>query len=148
MAESIGAYAREIGQLIAEQRVLDELRTELRKPVPVVRKAIRQRALATLPRGGGLNKWAAAIQVKAKQEVLGKTVRVKLTGGRNSAGGRSDIRRMDKGNVRHPTFGNRGKGMWHLIVVTPGFFTEPVTESDEWSAAADRALDRALDRIR
>ncbi|MEV4350968.1 hypothetical protein AB0J83_41455 [Actinoplanes sp. NPDC049596] len=148
MAESIGAYARSIGQLIAEQRVLDELRTELRKPVPVVRKAIRSRALDTLPKGGGLNKWAAAIQIKAKQEVIGKVVRVKLTGGRNSNGGRSDIKRMDKGNVRHPAWGRRGKGQWSLIVVEPGFFTKPVTETDEWSAAADRALDRALDRIR
>lgn len=146
--ESLETYIRSVEQILTEQRVLNTLREELRKPVPAVRKAIRSRALDSLPKGGGLNKWAAAIQIKATQEIAGSRITIKLTGGRNSNGGRSDIKRLDKGNARHPAWGRRGKGQWSLTLVKPGYFTEPATEAPEWVEAADRALDKALDVIR
>lgn len=148
MAESLEHYIRTVEQMIREQRVLDELKREMRTPVPVVRKAVRARALATLPKRGGLNKWVAAIQFKATQQIAGTTVRITLKGGRNSAGGRSDIKRLDAGRTRHPSWGRRGKGQWHVTNVTPGFFTEPAKDETPWVEAADRALDRALEVIR
>jgi hypothetical protein len=148
MAESIQAYIRDVEEILHDNRVLNNLQRELRGVTPKVTKAIRTRALDTLPKGGGLNKWVAAIQIKARQETSGKTVRIKLKGGRNSAGGQSDIDSIDQGQTRHPTFGKRGRGKWHVTNVTPGFFTLPATEPEQWRAAADRALDTALEAIR
>jgi hypothetical protein len=134
--------------MIREQKVLHTLQVELNKPAPIVRKAIRARALATLPAHGGLNKWAAAIQIRTQQQVRGTTIMVKLKGGRNSQGGRSDVNRLDKGKARHPAWGRRGKGQWSTTTVRPGFFSEPASDPQPWIDAADRALDKALEGIR
>lgn len=144
----IKAYIAELEAFQARQRILTELRKEMATPVPVVRKAIRSRALDTLPKRGGLNKWVAAISVRARREVVGNSVFIHLQGGRNSAGGRSDIKRIDQGATRHPAWGRRGRGQWSVTRVTPGFFTESVKDETPWVAAADRALDRALNDIR
>lgn len=146
---ALKAYIAELEAFQARQRILTELRRELATPVPVVRKAIRSRALDTLPKGGGLNKWVASISIRARQEVVGKSVVIHLKGGRNSSGGRSDVDRIDKGATRHPAWGRRGKGQWSVTRVKPGFWSEPIDETqDEWYKAADRALDRALNDIR
>jgi hypothetical protein len=148
MAESLEHYIRTVERLVLEQRVLDELKKELKAPVPVVRRSVKARALSSLPRRGGLNKWAAAIQFKAVQQVRGTTIRIHLTGGRNSSGGRSDIKRLDQGKARHPAWGRRGRGQWSVTAVQPGFFTQPASDPKPWIEAADVALDRALEVIR
>ena len=148
MAESIEHYARSVERILKEQRVLNHLRRELRKPVPIVRKAIKVWSLAILPKAGGLNAWAAAIKIKFTQQVAGKTIRIHLKGGRNSQGGQSDVKALDRGRVRHPSWGRRFKGQWHSQAVSPGFFTTPATDPAPWVEAADRALDTSLEEIR
>lgn len=148
MAESIEAYIQEVEAFERTRAVVRALQIELKKPIPVVRKAIRARAIATLPKAGQLNDWVAAIKVTSTQETLARSVRVRLKGGRNSKGGRSDIKRLDAGRVRAPSWGRRTAASWHTVNVAPGFFTEPVTDSDEWLKAAERALDRATEAIR
>lgn len=148
MANSLDALIADLKRFDGRKEVVKQLRAEIRKPVPVVRKAIRARALATLPKGGGLNKWVAATRISAQIKLSGRSAGVRLKGGRNSTGGRSDIRSIDRGRLRAPTYGHRGRKAWHTQKVTPGFFTKPTTETDEWRKAALAAVDKALDTIR
>ena len=148
MAESIEHYARTVEQILAEQRVLQYLKRGLSKATPKVRKAIRASALATLPKRGGLNKWVAKAAVKARTTVTGDGINVHLSAGRDSARGRSDLKRIDAGRVRHPAWGRRGRGSWSVTSVEPGFFTKPATDPTPWLEAADEALDEALEAIR
>lgn len=128
--------------------VIKELRGELRRPVPTVRKAIEARAMDTLPKGGGLNRWVASARVTASFTTGARSAGVRLKAGRNSARKRSDIKRLDAGSLRHPSWGRRGKGNWHVETVRPGFFTEPASEAKEWATAVYKAIDKALDTIR
>jgi hypothetical protein len=58
-----------------------------------------------------------------------------------------DLPRIDKGRVRHPTFGNREH--WETQSVPPGFFTRTVlARAAGFRSAAERAVQRFADRIR
>lgn len=148
MAESIEHYARTVEQMLAEHRVLQYLKKRLKDPVPIVRKAVKDNALATLPKRGGLNEWVAKATVKAKTSVTGDVIDIHLSAGRNSMGARSDLKRIDAGRVRHPAWGRRGRGQWSVTSVDAGFFTKPATDPEPWVAAADAGLDEALEVIR
>ena len=145
---SIDAFVRELKAFNGRKEILKQLRTEMRKPLPEVRRKIKARALTTLPRSGGLNRWAASTRITAKIAVTGRAVKVTVKGGRNSSGGASDIKALDRGRVRHPSWGRRGRGQWHIQRVSEGFFTVPVVESPEWRQACLAAVDRALETIR
>ncbi len=148
MAVSIEQFARELKAFPERRELVKQLRTEMRKPVPAVRRKIKARALDTLPKRGGLNKWAAATRITAKIEIGGRRVRVTLRGTRGSQGGVSDLRALDRGRVRHPSWGRRGRSQWHTQIVRPGYFTEPAVEFDEWRAACLAAFEKALETIR
>lgn len=139
---------RDLRTFEAKKEVIRQLRTEFRKPVPVVRSAIKQRALDTLPKSGGLNVWVSRTRITAQIRISGSRASVRLRGGRRSVGGTSDINRIDKGRTRHPSWGRRGAGQWHAQAVEPGFFTKPNEETDAWREAILSAVDNALDLIR
>ncbi len=145
---SVDAFVRELRGFSARGEIVKQLRTEMRKPLPEVRKKIKASALNTLPRRGGLNKWAARTRITAKITVTGRAVKVRVRGARNSLGGESDINAIDRGRVRHPSWGRRGRGQWHVQRVTAGFFTTPVSEDEQWRAACLAAVDKALETIR
>lgn len=145
---TIDEFVAELKAFDDRREVVKALRKALRKPIPPVRKAIKARALATLPSGGGLNVWTAGTRVSAQLKVAGRSAGVRLKGSRKSAKGKSDLNRLDAGTVRHPSWGRRGKDQWHVQSVRPGYFTEPATEVDQWRAAALDALDEALRTIR
>lgn len=144
MSESLERLVRDLRGFENRKVVLRELRRNIRRPVPAVRKAIRARALDTLPSGGGLNAWAAGIRITVVVRTSGRAAGVKLKGGRNSQGGRSDIRALDRGRVRHPSWGRRFRGQWHNQIVPAGFVTKPATESSEWRQACVDAVDQAV----
>lgn len=147
MAGSLDDLIRDLKGFEHRGEVVKQLRKEFRKPVPVVREAIRRRALDTLPAGGGLNKWVAKTRITARVQVSGRAVGVTLKGSRKSTKDKSDLRRLDKGKVRHPSWGRRGSGQWHTQNVTAGFFTGPATEIDQWRSACERAVSNAFDVI-
>jgi hypothetical protein len=143
-----------VDQLVAELRGFDGRREVvkaigrgIRKGVPPVARAIRERALATLPHRGGLGAWVAASKVTARISLSGRRGSVKLKAGRNSSGGRSDIRAIDDGRVRAPAWGRRGAS-WHTQSVTPGFFTQTAAASKDWYDGVDQAVDEALNTLR
>lgn len=128
--------------------VIKEFKKEVRKPVPAVRKAVRARAKSILPHAGGLGAWVSRLSITVKFKLSGRRTGITLTGGRNSLGARSDMRAIDRGRVRAPTFGHRGRGAWHTQAVHTGFFTDPVEETDAWIGAAEEAIFKATEVIR
>jgi len=145
---SIEALVRDLRGFRARQEVIVQLRKRIREPIPAVRRDIKAEALATMPHSGGLNRWVAATRITATIKINSRAARVTLKGGRGSLRKRSDIRAIDRGRVRAPSWGHRGPGAWHTQGVAPGFFTRPAADATEWRKAIDRAVDAALDTIR
>lgn len=148
MSASLLSLIADLKYFEARKEILKEFRKEVRKPVPAVRDAIRKRARSTLPHSGGLGDWVARLRINVKIKLSGRRAGITLIGGKNSAGGRSDMNAIDRGRVRAPTFGHRGKGQWHTQAVESGFFTRPTEETGLWKEAAEMAVDRALEVIR
>ena len=148
MASSLDNLIRDLRKFDDRKEVVKQLRQEIRKPVPAVRKAIKARALETMPKAGGLNVWVSKTRMTVQIKLSGRAAGVRLKGGRNSTGGRSDIRAIDRGRLRAPSWGHRGKGAWHTQEVKAGFFTEPTTATKPWRDACVQAVDKALDVIR
>jgi hypothetical protein len=147
MAGSLDQLIKDLKTFEAKKQVLTEFRKEVRKPVPAIRKAIRARAIATLPNRGGLGAWVAKSTVSVRFKLSGRSSGITLKGSRKSLRDKSDLRRIDAGRLRAPSWGRRGPGQWHNQAVTPGFFTKPTTETDAWQQAAERAVDKALEVI-
>lgn len=144
---SIEDLIRDVKAFEGRREVLKAFRKRIRQPVPPIRRAVRARALATLPSSGGLGAWVAASRVNVQIKLSGRSVGVRLRAGRNSKGGRSDVRRIDAGRVRAPSWGRKTRAAWHTQQVTPGWFTGPAGEVDQWRGACLDAIDDALEVI-
>ena len=66
-------FARELKKFEGRKEVTKQLRVEIRKPVPAVRKAIKASALDVLPRSGGLNVWVSRIRTTVQIKVSGSS---------------------------------------------------------------------------
>lgn len=149
MANAAHEVAKALREFTASGRITKELRQTLRQPVPEVRKAIKENAVAILPGTGGLGTWVAAAKITAAIGSEGLTIVVRLRGGRSSATGKkSDLRRMDEGTLRHPRWGHRRRGDWFTQKVPPKWFTGPASETDAWRPAVVEAVDNATRSIR
>ena len=148
MATSFDEFARELRAFADSKAVVNEVRRDLRKPLPALRSAIRESAVSKLPARGGLGAWVARATLTVRLRTTGRTAGIKLKLSRKSGKGKADLKAMDdSGAVRHPLYGDRRH--WYPQTVTPGFFTEPWKDSeDEWRRMADEAVDRAFDKIR
>lgn len=120
-----------------------QVRRELDEPLPVIRAKVKLSALAKLPKSGGLAAWGAAAYLTAQVATAGSTVTAHLKVHRTSLYRASDLRALDRGRVRAPSWGRRGSDDWHIQLVTPRVYTEPITEAPEWPAAVERAAARA-----
>lgn len=148
MATSFEELVRELRGFDRRREIVKAIGKGVRAGAPKVRQKIRGRALETLPQGGGLNEWVAASSITIRIKLSGRSAGITLRGGRNSQGGRSDLRAIDRGRVRAPTWGHRSKASWHTVTVQPGFFTRTAAEATEWHAEVDQAVDDALDQLR
>ena len=79
--------------------------------------AARHRARTTLPQRGGLAALVARSRISTQVKTSGKVVRMRVST-------RTRDPRIDKGIVRHPTFGDRED--WREQRVTPGWFSVPM----------------------
>lgn len=143
MANSLDDLIRDLRKYEDRKLVVRELRTAIRKPVPEVRRRIKRAALDTLPARGKLGLWVSKTRITATIKLSGRAAGVSLKGGRNSSGARSDIKRIDKGRVRAPSWGRRAHRDWHSQTVRAGFFTETAAQATEWRAAAVDAVNAA-----
>lgn len=146
-SDSLKRLIRDLRKFEDKKVVLAHLRKELRRPLPAVRKAIRGRALATLPSTGGFAAWVAMLRITARIRTAGRSAGVTLVGGRNSTGARSDVDAIDRGRLRAPSWGRTGRGDWHTQEVTPQFFTGPAGEIDQWQRVALDAIEQAADTL-
>lgn len=147
MPGSLAALVRDLRGFTRRKEVLRALRKRLREPLPDVQRAITASALDTLPARGGLAAWVAAERITASLRVSGRTAKIKIAGARQSLRRQSDLRSINLGEVRHPSWGRRGEGQWRTQGVTPEYFTRPSGEVDQWRAAALDAVDDALEVI-
>lgn len=103
-----------------------DLRSELTKgitrAVKPLKKAAKDEAKASLPRRGGLGRQVARTKLPHRRRASGQAAGLRVLA---QPGAVKDPRRIDRGRVRHPTFGRRP---WVLQDVKPGWFTRPMTE--------------------
>lgn len=105
-----------------------DLRRELRKIVSEetkpTRRKIRQSAVDSLPKRGGLNKWAArtpSVNTDFRDRSAGVRIRMQKKG--------HDIAALNRGRLRHPVFGDRKD--WVTQSISPGFFDTPIREDSD-----------------
>lgn len=122
----------------AARDLVYELRKAQRKAFQPLQKAIKEEALATLPKRGNYN------------VIMSKAVKVTVTTGvgRNALNARvyakgkteeRDVRQVNAGVLRHPLFGHRRS--WHTTRVRAGFVDRPV------KALSDRVLQECADAV-
>jgi hypothetical protein len=146
---SFEEFAAELRAFDQKKEVVNEIRRELRKPLPQLRKAVRASAASVLPSSGGLAAWVAKASFTVRFRDAGRSAGIRLKLSRKSGDGdKADLDALDKtGRLRHPLHGNRGH--WFGQVVPQNFFSRPwFSFRPVWIKAADDALDRALDKIR
>lgn len=147
MGNSLEDLVRDLQRFEGNREMTKILGKAFRKPIPPIRKAIRARALATLPSGGGLNAWVAKASVLASIKLSARAASVKLKGTRKSGKGKADLNRLDAGMTRHPSWGRRAPGNWHTQRVPSGYFTTPAGEIDAWRDACNEAVAEAAEAI-
>ena len=139
---TIQQLARRLQNVGDRGRVIRLVAAELEDVIPQVEPGIRRRAVVLLPSGGGLGGWVAALSLGWSVGVAGRGARATLVGHRRSLAGAADTAAIDRGRVRHPSWGRRGPNDWHVQLVAPGFFSK-AAEAPLWAAAAQRGLDAA-----
>lgn len=97
------------------RQLLRSIRGSARKAIP----DIRQSALETLPKRGGLAARIADQAYGVQTRLGGSSASVRLAGK-----GMKELRDIDAGRLRHPVYGDRGR--WVTQSVTPGFFSNPI----------------------
>lgn len=147
MGVSFDEFARELRAFDNKREVVNEIRREMRKPLPALRKAFRANALATLPARGGFGAWVAKARITAVFKDSGRAAGVRIKVSRKAGDGdKAELDALDEsGSIRHPLYGHRGH--WYGQKVAVGVFTK-VFARGAWISRADAALDRALDKIR
>ena len=134
-----------LGELGAKLKAGDkvlrlELSRNLRAAVAPVKPKLRESALAKLPKAGGLARLVADSKVSIRVAQTGRNVGVRLT-----AKNTDNITRLDKGSVRHKTF---GKPPWQTQAVEPDWFTQPTEDAKpQIMAAAKAALDATARKL-
>lgn len=148
MATSFEQLVKELKAFDGRREITKAMGKGIRKAVAPARKAIKKVALSSLPKGGGLNVWVSKTRINVQIKTAGRRAGVKLKGGRNSEGGRSDMAAIDRGRVRAPSWGRRTRGSWHTVQVTPGFFTKTAADLPDWREKVDTEIDFALETLR
>lgn len=118
--ESLARAAAHVA-LIGDRGLRIALQRNLRLATAPLLPEIKQSALDTLPRGGGLAARVAGAKLSTSIS-LGRTVRVSIKA--KGVQGSMDVKSMNLGRVRHPVFGNRS--VWYTQQIRPNWFTAPV----------------------
>lgn len=147
MSISVGTMVRRLRRFNRGE-IVRQVQRQIDQPLPVIRTRVKASALGKLPKSGGLAAWAAAAHLTAQVHVMGDTVTANLKVHRTSLRHASDLRALDRGRVRHPSWGRRAPSDWSVQLVTAKVYSEPIAESHEWRRAVSAACDDALDVIR
>ena len=125
----------------ADKTIRKELLQSIRTGAKPVTAAVKASARANLPQRGGL----AALIGKSSVRVQTKTA-AKSAGVRIVAKNEKNVYGMDKGNLRHPVFGDRGK--WVQQSIRAGWFSDPIeAAAPELRVQVMAAIERAAKQI-
>lgn len=123
-ARDIALVASAVRRLGSDRTIVTEMAKEIRRAVPPIRAAVKASAVAVLPARGGLGRWVARATLTARVRRSATTAGVALVDGRNSAGGRTDMKGFNAGATRHPYWGDRSH--WAPQTVPAGFFDRAI----------------------
>ncbi len=143
--EELAALARELKDA-GEVGLRKEMYQGLGRAGKPMKAEARKGALEDLPKEGGLAEEIAASRFSVRNSLLGRNPRITITGkGRTNDSGREhDLRAMDRGRIRHPSWGRRGARDWKTQTVRPGWFTERMEKA---APLARDELQKAVDSI-
>jgi hypothetical protein len=143
------AQLRAVGKALreaADKEQKRELYKAVQRATKPIKEEIKQSAIDTLPKSGGLNVWASKIKIKTKQSYNGRCPGVTIAGAMNNkaavsgrgrgrkkvharkfgtVGATADLQAINAGRVMHPVFGHGP--LVGLQMVTPGFWDRPLT---------------------
>lgn len=112
-----------------------ELNQAMQRAAKPLRRAARDGALQILPHRGGLDEAVAASSFSVQVRKTGDNAGIRVRGRKRGL----QLDRMDRGMVRHPVFGHRGRWVWQNI--RPGWFTKPmILESKNVRPELDKAM--------
>lgn len=97
----------------------NELSRSIRASTKETRDEIKKSALNVLPARGGLAKLVSKSSLRTSGDGLGRNPGVRIV-----ASNKHEIAAMNRGRLRHPIFGNRGK--WRTQEVKTGWFSDPI----------------------
>jgi hypothetical protein len=117
--EDFARLARRVKE-VGDRQLRRELLSSIQRATRPVRDKVREKALSTLPSSGGLAGEVAASRFSARTSMTGRNVGVRVVG----ASGR-DVRSLDAGRLRHPTFGHKP---FVSQSVEPGFFSATIED--------------------
>lgn len=136
-AEKLGKVAKDLRRL-GDKELSKELYAGLNRATKPMRANAKKSAENNLPRAGGLNKRVARARLSTRRRG-GKNPGVKIV-----AKGMDQLALMDKGTVRHPVYGNRGRWVNQPIPDAEGWFTKPM---EDGKPEAQREIVKALDAV-
>jgi hypothetical protein len=141
-------FARELRSFDDRRKIVQAMRRGLTVSAKPLTARIKASARDKLPNRGGLGAWVAASKIGVRIGYAGRSAGIRLRGGRKSLRDKSDLQRIDAGAVRHPSWGRRGQGSWHVQSVRAGWWTEPLSDDRQFVDAVDAEVDRVLNEIR
>jgi len=102
-----------------------ELLAGIRAAAAPAPQAVKASARSLLPKSGGLNEYVASSRIGVRTRLTGKAVGVRIAGSK----GVHNLRRLDRGFVRHPVFGRWVAGVDDQEI-PEGWFTKPLEKSE------------------
>lgn len=118
-ANTFGALSARLKEA-GDKGLRRELFKALNRSTKPLKEAARASALAELPKAGGLAEKVAASQFSTRTRAgANPSVRIVVKGLSVS-----NLRRIDRGSIRHPVYGNRD--VWVDQKVDAGWFTKPM----------------------
>jgi hypothetical protein len=125
-----------------EKDLQRQLTAGIRAAMEPVKEALHRSAEAKLPKRGGLAAGIAGSKMRVTRRNTGRSIGVRLR-----VENPDNIRRLDRGSVRHPVFGRWLPGVPAQHVPT-GWFTEPTEAArPAFAAAVDQAMNDVVKQI-
>lgn len=141
-ADQLAELERKLTRL-AETGMAESLNDAIAEGVKPFDQALKQSALALLPKRGGLNR-SVADSIESVPQRLPKGLRVVSRG----KGRAHDLMRLDRGLLRHPVFAkpSQGRREWQWVnqAIKPQFWRQAVAASE---VQVRKSMVKAMDDI-
>lgn len=122
-ADQFFALARRLKEA-GDKDLQREMYRGMNRAVKPLRERVKQSAVDTLPRKGGLGALVASkTKIRVQRRTGVRSVGIKLLATWDG----HDVKALDAGRLRKPLFHNRRH--WYSQTITPGFWTSPTGSS-------------------